>query len=95
MSGAFIVLTHQVYRVIQGHSRMILFWIKQWQDVLITTQDEKRFASKTNSMGVKVGSFTKQSLSDRYKEYLIRFKVCHYNSWIISNIKNSMFSSHR
>ena len=50
MSGAFIILTHQVYRVIQGHSRMISFWIKQWQDVLITTQDEKRFASTTNSM---------------------------------------------
>ena len=78
MSGAFIILTHQVYRVIQGHSRMILFWIIQYQDALITTQDEKWFASKTNSMQVNVGSFTKQSLSDRYKEYLIRFKVCHY-----------------
>ena len=28
------------------HSRMILFWMKQWQDVLITTQHEKWFASK-------------------------------------------------
>ena len=46
MSGALIVLTHQVYRVIQGHSRMILFWIKQWEDVLITIEHKKRFASK-------------------------------------------------
>ena len=42
----YIVLTHQVYSVIQGHSRMILFWIKQWQDVLITIKHEKGFASK-------------------------------------------------
>ena len=43
---ALIVLTHQVYSVIQGHSRVILFWIKQWQYMRITTQHEKGFACK-------------------------------------------------
>ena len=48
---------------------MIFSLIKQWQDVLITTQHEKWFDSKKNNlMQVYVESSTKQTLSDRYKE---------------------------